>query len=163
MQPLFWARSSTGDWLFLLTALHSLSFTLSPPFKRAKCSPTPRQPKISKIFPESMPPDPLTSLFLDYGPHAPPPPPTKNPGYAPVLLLLWFKLSPVRVSSFKRAFIFTPPAPNNLRPIVRFYNIVEAQNTQRPFGHWREPNSRNRFWRSQRYRLQMCIFFFLIA
>ena len=103
--PAIWARSSTGDWLFLLTALHSLSFSLSPPFKRAKCSPTPRQSKISKIFTESMPPDPLTSLFLYYGPHAPPPPPplsTKNPGYAPVLLLLWFKLSPVRVSSLKR-------------------------------------------------------------
>ena len=104
--PAIWARSSTGDWLFLLTTLHSLSFSLSPPFKRAKCSPTPRQSKISKIFTESMPPDPLTSLFLYYGPHAPPPPPpplsTKNPGYAPVLLLLWFKLSPVRVSSLKR-------------------------------------------------------------
>ena len=33
-----------------------------------------------------MPPDPPTSLYL-HCPYAPPPPPTKNPGYAPGLSL----------------------------------------------------------------------------
>ena len=102
-------------------------------------------PKFLKFSRRACPRTPLQVCFFTTAHTHPPPPSTKNPGYAPVLLLLWFKLSPVRVSSFKRAFIFTPPAPNNLRPIVRFYNIVEAKNTQRLFGHWREPNSKNRF------------------
>ena len=69
MQPLFcyiFKRSGAGDWLFLLTTLHSLS----PPWKRAKCSP--RQSKISKIPRGSMSSDPPTSLYL-HCPNAPPP------------------------------------------------------------------------------------------
>ena len=68
-QPLFWAlcyiikRSSAGDWLFLLAALHSLSLFLHHENARnIACSRTP----------------PPTTLHL----HCPPPP-TKNPGYAP--------------------------------------------------------------------------------
>ena len=60
-------------------------------------------PKFLKFFPGSMSPDPLTSLYLHcpYVPH--PPHLTKNPCYAPVLVLLWSKLSPIRVSSSKHA------------------------------------------------------------
>ena len=59
----------------------TFSFSLSPQWKRGKCSP--RQSKILKFSWGSMPPDLHTSLHLHW-PHAPPPPPTtKNPGNAP--------------------------------------------------------------------------------
>ena len=73
----------------------TFSFSLSPPWKRAKCSP--RQSKIFKIFPGSMPRTPLQVCMFTARTHTPPPPPhTKNPGYAPVFVLLWFKFSPIR-------------------------------------------------------------------
>ena len=68
MQPLFcyiFKRSSTCDWLFLLTTLHSL-------WKRAKCSP--RQSKNSKIFPgEHAPGPPLQVCIFTAQMHPPPP------------------------------------------------------------------------------------------
>ena len=70
MQPLFcyiFKRSSACDWLFFLTTLQPLS----PPWKRAKCSP--RQSKNSKIFPGEHAPGPPTNLYL-HCPNAPPPP-----------------------------------------------------------------------------------------
>ena len=78
-QPLFWAlcyiikRSSAGDWLFLLAALHSLS--LSPLWKRTKCGL--RQSKISKPFPGggACPRTPLQLCIFTAHRH----PLTKNP------------------------------------------------------------------------------------
>ena len=66
MQPLFcyiFKRSSACDWLFLLTTLYSLSW----PWKRAKCSP--RHSKISKIFPGT----PLRVCIFTAQTHPPPP------------------------------------------------------------------------------------------
>ena len=73
---IFSSWSSVGDWLFLLTILQ-VSFCLSRPWKRTKCSP--RQSKISKIFTREHapgpPPPPLQVCIFTPHTHPPPPPP----------------------------------------------------------------------------------------
>ena len=85
MQPLFcyiFKRSSACDWLFLLTILHSLS----PPWKRAKCSP--RQSKNSKIFPGTLQVGIFTACT-----NAPPPPHEKS------WLRVWCTCFPIKLKS----------------------------------------------------------------
>ena len=160
--PAIWARSSTGDWLFLLTTLHSLSFSLSPPFKRAKCSPTPRQSKISKIFSESIPPDPLTSLFLYYGPHAPLPPPLPRKILATRLCFFSFGLNYLR-SEFPASNVLHSTNSKYLAPDCQILQYCWGTEYTEPLWTLERAKLEKQVLRSQRYRLQMCIFFFLIA
>ena len=95
MQPLFcyiFKRSSACDWLFLLTTLHSLS----PLWKRGKCSP--RQSKNSKIFPGEHAPGPPYKFVYSLPKRPPPPPPPRR--------ILATRLARMRLWPNKSALIY---------------------------------------------------------